>query len=139
MSIGAQWLLHQPVVHIRKYVRFRLRHRLGKSRTVVWTVPSVLDSITPDNNTLITVEKFGRGKGRVPATIDCLSIDHLTASDINHTVLCVYRVNGEYMLGILRGLDGSGPDASCKVSFPGITEEMVVRAKFLVRATELRT
>ena len=124
---------------MRRHVGLRLRHRLGKSRTTVWTVPSVLDSVTPDHNTLITVEKFGRGKGKVLSTIDSLSVDHIMASDVNHTVFCLYRINGEYMLGILKELDGSGPDASCKVSFPGITEDTVVRAKFLVRTTKLRT
>ena len=138
MFIGSQWLLHQHVVHMRKYVGFRLRHRLGKSRTTVWTVPSVLDSITPDNNTLITVEKFGRGKGKVLSTVDCLSIDHVIPSDVDYPVFCLYRVNGQYMLGFLKGLDGSGPDASCRVAFPGIAEETVVRAKFLVRTTRPR-
>ena len=123
---------------MRRHVGLRLRHRLGKSRTTVWTVPSVLDSITPDHKTMITVEKFGRGKGKVLATTDCLSIDHVIASDVNYPVFCLYRVNGEYMLGILRGVDGSGPDASCRVKFPEIVEETVIRAKFLVRTMRPR-
>ena len=110
---------------------FRLRHRVGKSRTTAWTVKGSLDTQTPQRETLVLVRKFGRAKGNVPATLESLSIHPLIATDINRPVYCLYPAYKNETLGILMGLEGTGSNALCQVKFSGDTVE--IYSKFLVR------
>ena len=67
--------------------------------------------------------------------VDELSIHPLIASDVGHTVFCLYSVDDMHAIGTLMELDTTGSNALGKVKFLGDKEVTEVQARFLVRVT----
>ena len=120
-------------MRFRSAFTFRLRHRVGKSFTSAWTVKGIPDSQTPGHQSLVLIQKFGRGKGTIHVPVDELSIHPLIASDVGHTVFCLYSVDDMHTFGILMELDKTGSNVLAQVKFVGEKETTEVQARFLVR------
>lgn len=127
-----QWLLRSRAGQHRASFRFRLRYREGRSVVNAWTISTTADSITPDGQTLIFVQKTGTSKGNAYVPLTSLSIALVQRSNINATVFTLYQAHDTFNIGILKAVDGVGADAKCTVMFPLTEEPVIILAKFLV-------
>lgn len=132
VNAGAQWLLRDRAVLYRTVYRFRLRHREGRSVLNAWTVPTAADSRTPDGQTLIFVQRASKSKQGIHALPSSLSVALASPRDVGAAVFTLYQAHDTFSIGILKAVDGVGPDAKCTVEFPQTDESTTILAKFLV-------
>lgn len=97
-----------------------------------WTVSTAADSRTPDGQTLVFVQKTGKRKGEEYVPVTSLSIAIVQSFDVGAYVFTLYQAHDTLDVGILKAIDGVGPDARCSVQFAQTEELVTILAKFLV-------